>query len=879
MQHLSSQPRRFGNFRYTATLSYLVVMLGLAGFLFADTPVASAQTPPNVRMSARSLFQGHFKFGDWLPVEVNLENFGKSIEVSVEAEITTRIGTSGYKTNFQRTISLNERANKKFILYVIPFVETANTSRSVVYNTTVYVKAKNQRLAESKVNLVPFNPVDYIVASVTQDPNALNDLTNLKLGQGQRSRVVNVNIPLNDIPDNAIGMRSIDALVLSEVNTEMLSNEQRATLREWIESGGQLFLMGGNSWGRVRAGLSATLLPLDVTNYTNLTSLDGLIMPDGEAPKYNNTLPRPVVLARGQVVKGARVLSYLQENATAIPMIVERKLGAGRIIATGVDLAVAPLTEWEGSTQIWQDLFNYNLTAFNQLYSENNPHIKTGTDMLSYVSNVPELRLPDILPFLALLGIYLLLVAPSNYILLKKFGRLELAWLTIPAFGALFTVLAIGYINTQPPGQVLINQLTVVQVGAEQETAQVRSYAAVFSPVEQNYDVHPGGDNADRVLISPLLRGSSSGNAELESSQTIVQGEQTRIEQLQIGQWNAQGFSLESSLPARNFQIISELQFSGDKIIGTIRNNTNTPLRNTLLALGDTVSRFKDNIEPGETVNVEFALPLPTAAVQAFCNSSSFTGSSSYVNTPSDRIANMLVQDRRDDKALLGKANFIRKVYESGRYNPVNTQRGFDLIGWMDNNPLPLGVEGITSQSKSTQVLLARLPVAFETKAGDTQVALPAFSFLPEIALNRTGQNMLTYRVDRTDQICVPPGGATVQMRLPVEPGAFKVKNINLYINSYNVQGRREPSLPDSFEMYDFQNKNWQMLKSITNSANQPLGGTNFFSPPPPVKNSIENADRYVDPITGKILVRMNNNSSSTVLFLQHSLEIEGAIK
>jgi hypothetical protein len=879
MQHLSSSPRRNGWLRVINYSLFVCVMLSLALGLVLTTPVTHAQpTNANVKMTARSMLQGHFKFGDWLPVEVNLENYGQAVDVQIESEITTRISNSNFKSVYRRDVSLGERANKKLTLYIVPFVETANTSRSVVYDTAITLKANGRKLGEEKINLIPFNPIDYLVASVTPDPNALNGLTNLKIGLGQRTRVVNVSIPLGDIPDNAVGLRSIDAIVLSEVNTETLSNDQRQALREWVESGGQLILMGGNSWGRVRSGFSPSLLPLDITNYSNLGNLSNLVMQNGEPLKDVPNLSKPAAFARGQAVNGSRVLSYLQEGQGTAPVIAERRLGAGRIVATALDLTVSPMLEWSNSPQLWQDLFNYNITPYNQLYSENNPQIKTGADMLSFVSNISELRLPDVTPFFLLGLVYLLLVAPLNYVVLKKVGRLELAWFTIPILGAVFTGVGFWYANLQPPGQVLINQMSVVQVGTDQENAQVRSYAAVFSPEEREYDIRPDSENTGRVLMTPLIRNTGSSVPDADVPRTTVQGEQNRLDSYRIGQWNAQGFSLEANVPARSFQVTADLQFAGDKIIGTIRNTTSTPLRSTLLVLGDTVMRFKEVIEPGETVSVDFTLPAPTAAVRGFCQTATYSGSSSYVNMPSDRISAAMLQDKRDDKVLQNRANFIRKIYESGRYTPLNNQRGLDLIAWMDNNPLPLMVDEVTNQSKSNQVLIARLPVGFETRSGDSRVILPSWSATPEFASTRSGQVAFTHRIDRTDMVCVPPGGTTVQLRLPVEPASFKVNNMTFYVNSYNAQGRFDPNLPDSIELYDFQAKGWKAIQ-ISNSATQAMGGSNFLSAPNPVKNVIEDAARFADPVTGKILLRLGNTAGTGAIFFQHNLEIEGTNK
>ncbi len=882
MQYSSSPPHRGSWLKSPRLFVYFAFGLLLSIGIFAGTPSPALSGPlnvnPNVKMSAQSLFEGNFKFGDWLPVEVSLENFGGAVDVQIQATVQTRINAATYSTTFERDVNLGERANKRLLLYIIPYVETFNSSGQVSYETPVILKAGGLKLAESRVKLQPHNPTDYLVGVFTADPNSLNYLNNLKVG-GQRTRVATLNLGLNDIPDRGSGLRSFNSLIISDQNTDALSTEQRNALREFVETGGQLILAGGSGWSKVESGFSASFLPLDVTGYANIVSLDGLVPPNGEEIKSPGPLSRPAVLAQGQVMKDARLLSQISNGSNLVPVAAEREIGEGRVVAMSIDLAVPPLQDWSGASQFWVELFSFNITPQHSLYSEANPQVKNGADYLSLVTNIPELRLPDIFTFFLIVAAYLLLIGPLNFIVLKKFRRLTLSWLTLPALTLIFTVAVLNYTNSQPSGQVLINQLTAVQVGPDQDLAQVRSYAAVFSPEDRSYNISPALANqnsASRILISPLNR-NSNGLGDGSPSRLVVQGDHPDLENFQIGQWNAQGFAFETSVQAQPYQVTADLHYEDGKIVGTIHNNTAFNLTNTMLNLGDAPVRFKDAIEAGEVVPVDYSLPGPTQASQAYC-STSFSSSASFNSSnPSERIANMLIGDRKDDKLNLNRANFLRKIYDSGRYSPINTQRGLDLIAWIDQNPIPISIDGVTTQSKANQVLLARLPVSYETTKGDGRLLLPPMAFFPESLTASNGQAALTSRTDLTDQFCLSKNSVTAQYRLPVESGPFKVKSLTLYINAFGSTGnQRGPAAPDSYELYDFQLKAWTTLPNITNSAQPVSSGSNFTNPPNPQKNLIENPARFADPVTGRILLRVSSNSNS-LTFVQAGLQVEGS--
>jgi hypothetical protein len=860
--------------RFLVTNSTLLCLIALALFCTPLSQAAEAQKDgtTSIKLNARSFFDGNFKYGDWLPIEVTLENYGEAVEAQVETTISSPYNGTTFNTTFRREVSLGQRANKRLILYIQPFVQTANVSRNVVYDAKVELKINNQKLDEKSVKLQPLNPSDYLVGALVSDPNVLTGLNNLKVGP-QRSRVTAVALNLAEIPDRMEGLRSLNALIISETATDGLTGAQRTALRDWVSTGGQLLLMGGNGWGRVREAFDSSFLPFDVLDFANITDVSSLLPVPGEKA----LLAKPVAMARGQVLQGARALAFGPPtgNAGPSPMITERRLGGGRVIAVAVDLTAPALLDWSGNSRSWQELFNYNAGSNNALYSEQNPQLKNAADLQAFISSVPDLQVPNLMPFLIIFGIYVLIMSPLNYLVLKRVGRLELAWVTIPLSIAVCTGVTISIANSQPPGQIIISQMSVVQVGPGQDNAQVRSYAALFSPEDRRYQVAlEAQEGLTGSLLLPMIR-NTNGATENDPAKVVVQGEHSRLDGLQIGQWGAQGFSAETTLPAQKFQLSSDLYFQRDqslpdnyKIVGTIRNTTNTTIRNALLILGDMPVKLKDEvIDPGEAVKVEFNLPSPTAMAQAYCSNNYGSYGSFPPQTPGDRISNLLRQDRgnqRDDKLMANRAGFLKKIFDSGRYSPINPQRGVDLVGWLDQNPLPISVDDVTVQDKTSQVLIARLPVSGETREGEARFIAPGAYLWPESSSNDAGLSPLTNRTDRLDEVCLTRGSVTVQYRLPTEQTQARVNKLTLYLNSVSTSSQRSPSPPDRVEVYDWQSGKWQLLNNLTNSAVAVTSGN--YAPPTPRPNDIPNAARYVEPQTGRILLRFGVDGNGTIL-------------
>ena len=66
-------------------------------------------------MQAKPGFGGNFKYGEWLPVWVTLENTGADLEAVLQAQINQ----SGGNVTFARQVSLPYSSRKQVMLYVL----------------------------------------------------------------------------------------------------------------------------------------------------------------------------------------------------------------------------------------------------------------------------------------------------------------------------------------------------------------------------------------------------------------------------------------------------------------------------------------------------------------------------------------------------------------------------------------------------------------------------------------------------------------------------------------------------------------------------------------------------------------------------------------
>ncbi len=169
----------------------------------------------------------------------------------------------------------------------------------------------------------------------------------------------------------------------------------------------------------------------------------------------------------------------------------ERAYGSGAVAILGFD----PTTDWIDETTLAEGLWRTMLPA----RTAGGPVITDDSQLVQAVSQLPELALPPVGGLAILLGAYILLIGPINYLVLKRLDRRELAWVTMPALIVVFAVGAYGFGSLLRGSELIVNEVAIVRgsPGATEGTAQV--YLGVFSPVARHV---PGA----RARVAPSCR-------------------------------------------------------------------------------------------------------------------------------------------------------------------------------------------------------------------------------------------------------------------------------------------------------------------------------------------------------------------------------------
>ena len=772
----------------------LLAIIAACLLALSTAPALATQTPDEpadaVQMEARAAFDGHFKYGEWLPLWIELENNGPDLE----AEVQVRLAAAGGTTVFAAPAPLPNGARKRIPLYVLP--------NNYSHELEVRLVAGDEILQTSTVDVEPQPNLAYVVGLAAAERGALSLLSAISL-PGQRRPIRLVDVALADLPARAEGLGSFDCLILNDIDTSSLSLEQAAALRAWVGHGGRLMVGGGPGAARTAAGLDEALLPAVPEGEVTLDAVPTLAsLAGGEAIR----VPGPFLAARGRPVAGA---ALAQEGD--LPLVRERAVGAGYVDWVALDLATSPFDAWAGTVPFWERLLAAGAAYPTWLPSDMSPRQVQASQLTYALGNLPGLDLPSMQGLALLLGAYVLIVGPVNYLVLRWRRRLHWAWVTIPLLTVLFSAGTFGLGYALRGSDLLVNKITILDLPGD-GTAYVRGYVGIFSPSQQDYEVQIEGD----PLLSPMNRdydpwgrGTAGGGGEL----ALVQSRPAAVRGLAVDQWSMQGLLAETVWPDAG-RIAADLHLDSQGLSGEVRNETAYHLADAVLIQGSQFLRLGD-LAPGQSAAVD--LDLTGAGGQAFGPPLSYRLFEEEFGRPG-------VNGPARDAQV--KQSIVDNLFQQGGKFASSTlagqgagMQGPVLLGWLDEAPPRVTVAGRTPNQETTGLLYA--PLAYGLP-DDGPVSLPP-GLIPGTVIEMPAEGGLCGPAGTT-AIYIGRGQAILEFQMPAL-GEMNVERLDLSLGN-DGGWWQSPDLA----VYDWSSMAWHEVEGAMPGINPVSPADNLLS-------------------------------------------------
>ncbi len=772
-------------------------------------------------MEARTMLAGHARVGSWAAISVHLKNDGPPIQ----GELRVTGGTQG-QTRFGTAVDLPTGSDKTYVIYAQP--------PAFGRDLPVTLVSGDQQIASAKASFTIHDASQTSIGVIAERPGEIVSGIDLIPVQNQVGAAI-VQLTPEDLPDRVEAWSGLDRLIWQDIDSNRLTTAQLAALKGWIAGGGRLVIVGGTAGPGSLSAFSDALLPyrptatIDVAPASVAPILGALPAGTADLPALGGTLIAGQVLA----TSGDQVIA------------AERPYGTGAVTLIGVD----PTTKAIAGSPAVKDLWRSVLPTRNPTGAA----ISDDSQFVSAVSQLPSLALPPIGGLIALLGAYILLVGPVNYLVLKRLDRREWAWITMPVLIGIFAVGAYAYGALLRGSDVIVNEIAVVRGSPGTTDGAAQVYLGVFSPSRGTYQLRiPGGP----LLSAPISDFFGSDGSGTTSALDILQGEPAQVRDLAVSFGSLRAIRAQTAVSVPKIE--SDLRLEGGRLKGTITNASDVTIERPAVVLGSSVDVL-DDLAPGAVGQVDVAI-APVQTGQSL--SDQIVGNAFFSDTQTGTNATQM--DAYIRHTMIDQLTFDPNW---GTTNSLAAD-GAVILGWKSGSLLPVEIAGQKPQTAGNVLYYLPADVAVHgatTFRGDlmrsTVVDTDAAFFSKDpFSINfGRGSATVAYRPIAFDGRITPTkltlgmnfGGD--QISVP-DPDPIKpLPAIPPTCTDPSAPGCSQlgwDGMPE-VEIFDLTSSEWVRLPHLS-------GGSSY---------AVDEPTRYVEPTSGKVLLRFVNDRGDGVGF------------
>jgi hypothetical protein len=754
--------------------------------LWLSPALALAQEPAAVKLSAQAGLDGYYRIGQWLPLRVQLENSGAAIDGRVEVVLPRPDG--GHLT-YRYPLSLPTQSRKEITLYLSPH-QYANRLQ------VAFLDQAGQMIAKQEQALKAVDTNDRLYGIIADQPSAFNVLSEIDPPQGN---ALSAQLTAHKLPDRSAALDTLDALIISNVDTGAMTEAQRNALSAWVANGGRLIVTGGADWQKTSAGLS-DLLPLHPTGTTTLS----------EAPSLTAFANIPIdpgslIIATGNMQGDAQ--SVVTEAGT--PLITQRTHGYGEVYFLGFDPAA--FAQWDGLSPIFRQLLAADIKKPNWSYG-----VQDWSTAASAAAMIPNLNLPPVTLICGFVVLYMIALGPVNFLIVRALKRRELAWITAPLLAVGFLLGAFLFGTITRGSDPVISRLALIEVWPSSDRARVTGIVGLYAPQRAAYEV-----TAERgVLLHPPLNDQPYGTSDTTDWTLINNGDIQRA-RVEMDVSEVKTLSASGDIPAPSFDVNTQIvvDSSGARAVGTVRNNGDVTLEDAVL-VGPGQAIELGAFKPGDSIPVNF--PLAQAARSAdIVNSAPYYN---YNDTTLQDIAGSYYYGNPDRVRARRYEMLSALLRGNSSYRPRGD--GFYLAGWNEQSPLAVEVAGSSFGAYDTSLYVVDLNPDLHVMSDTLTLSPGLFTWKSD---ESNGPSIAPYDTE------VYPGTHIVQFNL-ARPVAYEsVEELILHLDG---SGAAQNAI--TVALWDYRLKDWTQLPNLKVGDNSIIDPARHVGPGGEIRVKLE---------------------------------------
>ncbi|WP_332645583.1 hypothetical protein [Lysinibacillus sp. 54212] len=403
------------------------------------------------------------------------------------------------------------------------------------------------------------------------------------------------------LPEDANELEMIDVIAFDEVSISDLTEEQQQALYSWVQQGGTV-VFGANDLGDRATGIFAKQLPLIFNGETEVIAKGSL-----EKLTGNGVFTEDISVRQASLKQGSAIVSSVDNKILA----ASTSIGQGKLIQTAFSLGDEPLASMAGYSKLLTNILSLHTNNTNYVYK---PSYGFGENWAYSNELFPSFKFSTGW-VIALIIIYIIIIGPILYIVLKRRDKREKMWLYIPVISVLVSIAFFGFGAKDRILKPQIQQMALFEV--QNDGTLIGTYTNALLTNKSGDFIFQTDNNTSAIAsngYNPL-----SNSRELHNSSYIKKtAEGSELTLNDVDYWSVQSIVGKTTITDGG-KLDIQLEVKQGKLTGTVKNSLPVNLKDVTVLTG-TKKIVLGDLDIGDTLNVSEEVTNQTlpAAIQSY---------------------------------------------------------------------------------------------------------------------------------------------------------------------------------------------------------------------------------------------------------------------
>ncbi len=405
----------------------IIPIIFLFSFFISFLHIDSASAAPKLDVSAEAGINNKVKFFTPLPLKLTITNNGSAFsgDLVIDAAESYSVGSG-----LVYPLDIAEGETKTIQLYLNglsdDYMYSGNQQPNLFYFYEGGIEKGNPvKYTGTKAVRPQFHDQEAtFIYTLTENSDRLAAFQRLRQFSTYNVEVFHAKQLKNfELPSDSKGLAMADVITVDEVSLADFTEKQQEAIYDWVENGGTL-LIGASDQVEASAGIFKDHLPLTLSNERIGVSKDSLATLSNKG-----IFPEDIEVYQAKENEGSTRL--LADGDTVLASSLS--LGSGRVVQTTFSLGDQPLAGMDGYAKLMAQMLNLQNqnqnNSFGMYYGGINNYLPSEVGGVNEL--FPSFEVSTTLLVTTII-IYILLIGPILYFVLKRMDKREQAWWIIP---------------------------------------------------------------------------------------------------------------------------------------------------------------------------------------------------------------------------------------------------------------------------------------------------------------------------------------------------------------------------------------------------------------------------------------------------------------